>query len=106
MIATIHGVIQHIGSGSLVVSVGGVGLRVFVPRTVLENTGGVGRTIRLFTHLLVRETELALYGFESEEDLAIFELLLGVMHQSSPPLESIHLICSSSSTSVPRAGVL
>lgn len=78
MIATIHGAIQHIGSGSLVINVGGVGLRVFVPRTVLENTGGVGRTIRLFTHLIVRETELALYGFESEEELAIFELLLGV----------------------------
>ena len=53
-------------------------MRVFVPQTVLENTGGTGRTIHLHTHLIVRETELALYGFESEEDLSLFTLLLDV----------------------------
>ncbi len=78
MIASLHGLIHHIGADHLVVTVGGVGLRVFVPRTVLEDVGGVGRTISLHTHLIVRETELTLYGFESEEDRSLFELLLGV----------------------------
>ena len=78
MIATLHGIINQIGDDHLVVAVGGVGLRVFVPRTVLEDVGGVGRSISLHTHLIVRETELALYGFESDEDLALFNLLLGV----------------------------
>jgi Holliday junction DNA helicase RuvA len=78
MIASLHGVINFIGDDHLIVAVGGVGLRVFVPRTVLEDVGGVGRNISLHTHLIVRETELTLYGFESKEDLALFELLLGV----------------------------
>lgn len=78
MIVTISGIIKKIGSNYLVVAVGGVGLRLFVPRTVLENSGGVGRSIHLHTHFLIRENEMALYGFESEEDLAIFELLLEV----------------------------
>ena len=39
---------------------------------------GLGRTLSLFTHLVVRETELSLYGFESEEDLSLFEVLLDV----------------------------
>lgn len=78
MIASLHGVINFIGDDHLIVAVGGVGLRVFVPRTVLEDIGGVGRNISLHTHLIVRETELTLYGFESNEDLALFELLLGV----------------------------
>jgi len=78
MIASLHGIINQIGDDHLVIAVGGVGLRVFVPRTVLEDVGGVGRTIRLHTHLIVRETELTLYGFESDEDLALFQLLLGV----------------------------
>lgn len=78
MIASLHGVINHIGNDHLIVAVGGVGLRVFVPRTVLEDVGGVGRNISLHTHLVVRETELTLYGFESNEDLALFQLLLGV----------------------------
>lgn len=78
MIASIHGTIQKIGKDQLIILVGGVGVRVFVPQTVLEDTGGTGRTIRLHTHLIVRETELALYGFESEEDLSLFTLLLDV----------------------------
>ena len=78
MIATIQGTILKIEESSLVIGVGGIGLRVFAPRNVLENVGGTGRTISLHTHLIVRETEMALYGFESAEDLQLFELLLGV----------------------------
>jgi Holliday junction DNA helicase RuvA len=78
MIASLSGPIQFIGSNSLVVNVGGVGIRVSVPRTVLEDVGGVGRKIFLHTHLIVREQELSLYGFESAEDLQLFEVLLTV----------------------------
>lgn len=78
MIAQLNGPILAIEETALVVGVGGVGLRVFVPRTVLEDVGGLGRTIRLFTHLIVREQDLSLYGFESKEDLRLFEVLLGV----------------------------
>lgn len=78
MIASISGPVQFIGNDSLVVNVGGVGLRVSVPRTVLEDVGGVGRSIFLHTHLIVREQELSLYGFERAEDLQLFEVLLTV----------------------------
>lgn len=78
MIASLSGTVSHIGRDFLIISVGGVGLRVAAPRNVLEDVGGIGRSISLYTHLIVRETELSLYGFHSEEDLALFELLLGV----------------------------
>lgn len=78
MIASLSGTILQVEEASLVVGVGGVGLRVFVPRTVLEDTGGAGRSIRLHTHLIVREQELALYGFATLEDRQLFETLLGV----------------------------
>ncbi len=78
MIASISGTVQKIEASSLVVAVGGVGLRVFVPRTVLENVGGVGRAIGLYTHLQVREDDLSLFGFENEDDLELFTVLLGV----------------------------
>lgn len=78
MIASISGTIQFIGKDSLVVKVGGVGLRVFVPQTVLEDVGGMGRSIFLHTHLIVREQDLSLYGFETAEDLQLFEVLLTV----------------------------
>jgi Holliday junction DNA helicase RuvA len=78
MIASLSGTIRKIGKDNLIIGVGGVGLRVFVPGTVLEDLGGIGRSISLHTHLIVRETELTLYGFETEEDLSLFEILLGV----------------------------
>lgn len=78
MIATLNGTIQKREENSLVIMVGGVGLRVTVPKSILENVGGTGRAIALHTHLMVRETELSLYGFETEEDLQLFELFLGI----------------------------
>ncbi|MCA9998581.1 MAG: Holliday junction branch migration protein RuvA [Anaerolineales bacterium] len=78
MIASLSGTILKVEAASLVIGVGGVGVRVFVPRNVLENVGGIGRSLRLHTHLMVRETELTLYGFESEDDLQLFEILLSV----------------------------
>lgn len=78
MIASIAGTVQKIEPNSLVVNVGGVGVRVHVPRTVLEDVGGVGRRLILHTHLQVREDDLSLFGFENEDDLQLFEVLLGV----------------------------
>ncbi len=78
MIATIQGTIVKREESGLVIGVGGIGVRVFTPRNVLENAGAIGRTIFLHTHLIVRETELTLYGFDSADDLQLFELLLSV----------------------------
>lgn len=78
MIASISGSIQRIEKAALVINVGGVGVRVFVPQTVLEDVGDVGRPIHLQTHLIVREQELALYGFGSVDELQLFELLMGI----------------------------
>lgn len=78
MIASVSGTILKIGSDHLVVDVHGLGLRVFVPRTVLENVGSIGRGITLHTHFVIRENEMALYGFKQEDELALFEVLLTV----------------------------
>jgi Holliday junction DNA helicase RuvA len=78
MIASLTGTVQKIETNSLIIHISGVGLRVFVPRTVLEDVGGPGRRITLFTHLQVREDDLSLFGFETEDDLNLFEVLLGV----------------------------
>ncbi|MEM9774165.1 MAG: Holliday junction branch migration protein RuvA [Chloroflexota bacterium] len=78
MIASISGSILKRGKNHLIVNVGGVGLRINTPQTVLENVGEIGRQIFLHTHLIVRETELTLYGFEKEDELELFEILLAV----------------------------
>jgi Holliday junction DNA helicase RuvA len=61
-----------------VVMIGGVGLRVSIPRTVREMVDGRGQTITLYTHLAVREDALTLYGFADVDERALFETLLSV----------------------------
>ncbi len=78
MISRLTGTVAAIRPDRIIVQVGGVGFTVHVPTSVLQAVDGVGRPVELVTHLHVRENELALYGFLTEEELALFELLLGV----------------------------
>ena len=79
MIASLRGTVLLISQPSfLVVEVGGVGFKVFVPASVFDGLDGVGRGVFLHTYLIVREDALTLYGFSSEEQRALFELLLTV----------------------------
>jgi holliday junction DNA helicase RuvA len=77
MIASLEGTVLMISEDNLVVGVGGIGMRVYVPRAV---TGAArpGERLHLFTHLVVREDSLTLFGFETQEECNFFDLLLGV----------------------------
>ena len=77
MIATLRGEITHIEDSAVTVEVGGIGLRVFVPAPVRSRLK-VGETALLYTHLVVREDALTLYGFETQADRELFHMLLGV----------------------------
>jgi Holliday junction DNA helicase RuvA len=77
MIASLRGNVQQTGDAWVVIDLGGMGIRVSVP-VPLAARARPGQTLALFTHLLVREDALALFGFETPDQLAFFELLLGV----------------------------
>ena len=77
MIATLRGEVSQIEDTALILEVGGVGLRVFVPAP-LRTRLRTGEVVLLYTHLVVREDALALYGFESQADRELFNTLLGV----------------------------
>jgi Holliday junction DNA helicase RuvA len=77
MIASIRGTIQQTGDAWVVIDLGGMGIKVSVP-VPLAARARTGQTLALFTHLQVREDALALFGFETPDQLAFFELLLGV----------------------------
>ncbi len=78
MIDILTGQVAVIGDHYLVVMIGGVGLRVNIPRSVREAVDGRGQTITLHTHLAVREDALTLYGFVDHDERALFETLLTV----------------------------
>jgi Holliday junction DNA helicase RuvA len=78
VIARITGTAEVIGKESVVLQVGGMGFQVFVTQPALNQEVALGRRVTLFTHLHVRESELTLYGFSTEEELDLFRMLLGV----------------------------
>jgi Holliday junction DNA helicase RuvA len=78
MIATLEGILEHRGDGSIIVNVGGVGFRVYIPTSTSSQLGGVKGRVSLYTHLHVREDSISLYGFASSEELALFKSLISV----------------------------
>jgi Holliday junction DNA helicase RuvA len=77
MISLLDGYIAARNADHLVVMVGGIGLRVLCPQHTLAEAR-LGEAIRLHTHLVVREDDLTLVGFASEEELFLFENLMRV----------------------------
>ena len=77
MIAGLTGNVRRVEAAGLVISVGPVDVRVFTsaPTTLAARAG---EDIVLRTHLYVREDQISLYGFASNAELEIFELLLSV----------------------------
>ena len=77
MIAKLKGKIVDQEDGFLVVDVSGIGYRVFVSSNTLDLIKG-SLEVDLWTHLVVRETVLDLYGFIEKEERRFFELLIGI----------------------------
>jgi Holliday junction DNA helicase RuvA len=78
MIASIHGPLEAHGSDWVVVDVGGLSLRVVVPTSAIARLPSLGEPVRFVTYLYVREDLIALYGFLTADELALFEQLISV----------------------------
>jgi Holliday junction DNA helicase RuvA len=76
-IARLRGTVDEHGDGWIIVGVGGIGVLALVPSST-SDAAPPGTAVSLHTHLHVREDALTLYGFGSGEELALFELLIGV----------------------------
>jgi Holliday junction DNA helicase RuvA len=75
MIALLQGSVASQKPDHLVVLVGGVGFKVFVPVNIYA---AEGEAITLHTLMIVREDLIALYGFSTTEEREVFERLIGV----------------------------
>jgi holliday junction DNA helicase RuvA len=78
MIALLEGTVAVRRADHVVVSCGGVGYRLAVSAETLRHVPRVGEPATLFTHLIVRDDALQLYGFATEEERDLFLLLIGV----------------------------
>jgi Holliday junction DNA helicase RuvA len=78
VIAQVHGRLLRKGPQEAVVDVGGVGYRVTIPLSTFYRIGEPGTEVTLLTHTHVREDALALFGFLTAAEQALFERLIEV----------------------------
>lgn len=78
MIASLSGVVEVCDDPYVIISVNGVGYKVLASQGVLKTLNGIGDKVKIFTYTHVREDILELYGFSTQSDLKLFELLLSV----------------------------
>lgn len=77
MISSVRGKVTRKGSDFIVLEVGGIGYQVFVPHPFPDQIR-TGETTSLYTHLVVREDSLTLYGFPQVDQVEMFDLLTKV----------------------------
>lgn len=78
MYAYIKGILENKADTYVIVETSGVGYKIYMPSTSIEKLGEIGQTVKIYTYYYVREDIANLYGFLSDEELKMFELLLSV----------------------------
>lgn len=78
MFAYIKGTLEEKGIGAIVIEAGGIGYRIFMSQKTIGKLGELGEQVKIYTHYHVREDDVSLYGFLSNEELKMFELLISV----------------------------
>jgi Holliday junction DNA helicase RuvA len=101
MIAQLRGHVVRIAAPTLVLDVNGVGYRVSVPASVLENLPTDGTPLTLITHMQVREDDMSLFGFLDDQELEVFNLLLSV--SGVGPKASLAMLSALGSVGIAKA---
>ena len=78
MITFLEGVVEDKQPTRIVINVGGVGYEVLIPLSTYDRVGAPKSTCRILTYHQVREDAQVLYGFMTEGERRLFELLLTI----------------------------
>lgn len=78
MFAYIKGSLEVKTNGYIVIDVNGIGYKIFMSETAINKLGAIGEIIKIYTYVRVREDDISIYGFNTNEELRMFELLLSV----------------------------
>lgn len=78
MIGQLTGNVTYKDNRFLILTVNGVGYKIYATREILEQLTPNSEPINLWTHLVVKEDALDLYGFLTQIELKFFELLISI----------------------------
>ena len=78
MFAYIKRSLEMKSSNYIVVDINGLGYKIFMSQNNIESIGEINDIVKVFTYVKVREDDISIYGFKTQEELRMFELLIGV----------------------------
>ena len=78
MFAYIKGTLEIKGINYVVIENNGIGYKIYMSSKSIGTIGNVGESVKVHTHYHVREDDISLYGFTTDEELRMFEILINV----------------------------
>lgn len=78
MLAYVKGELAQKQIGYVVIDVGGLGYKIFMSEPSIDEIGNIGDTVKVHTYYRVSEDDISLFGFNTQEELRMFELLISV----------------------------
>lgn len=78
MFAYIKGSLEMKSSGYIVIDINGFGYKIFMSQNNIDSIGELHNIIKVFTYVKVREDDISIFGFKTQEELKMFELLISV----------------------------
>lgn len=93
MLAYIKGTLEMKMTGYVVIDVGGLGYKIYMTQSEIDELGAIGDQVKVYTYYKVREDDISIYGFKIQEELRMFELLIGVSGVGAKTALSMLAIC-------------
>ena len=78
MFAYIKGSLEMKSIGYIVIDINGLGYKIFMSQNNIDTIGELHDIIKVFTYVKVREDDISIFGFKTQEELKMFELLISV----------------------------
>ena len=78
MFSYIKGSLEMKSSGYIVIDINGLGYKIFMSQSNIDTIGELHDIVKVFTYVKVREDDISIFGFKTQEELKMFELLISV----------------------------
>ena len=96
MLAYIKGILEVKMTGYIVIDVGGLGYKIYMSDINIENVGNIGESVKVHTYYKVKEDDISIFGFNTLEELKMFELLISVSGVGAKTALSMLAVCQPS----------
>ena len=96
MLAYIKGKLEMKMSDYVVIDVGGLGYKINMSGTSIDKIGNIGDTVKVHTYYRVREDDISIFGFNKQEELRMFELLISVSGVGAKTALTMLAVCEPS----------